>query len=71
MTYVPKPPFRPFLNLLCHYYLPLFGKLADEPGCKLHLRPAAMLQKAIKIRDALFGFIAGMAEWLLRKPGII
>jgi len=31
---------------------------------------ATMLQKANKIRDALFGFIAGMAEWLMRKPGI-
>jgi len=36
----------------------------------LHLPLQQRLQKANKIRDALFGFIAGMAEWLMRKPGI-
>jgi len=33
-------------------------------------RPQGFAAKANKIRDALFGFIAGMAEWLMRKPGI-
>jgi hypothetical protein len=39
---------------------------------RMQVAPAlsTSLQKANKIRDALFGFIAGMAEWLMRKPGI-
>jgi len=38
---------------------------------QVHPAVCSIAAKANKIQDTLFGFIAGMAEWLMRKPGII